>query len=152
MIYLDANVAFASVAHVLHENQTEMAARLLARKELFYLSSLTDYETRKALIAQNADAEHFDRLDRLEAEKLKLNAGWDAAIAQALKIARQFHDRLWVDSADTLHVGWALALGCEVFASFDRDSGPRALALCLGLKLFPESASKDFEQMKRLKS
>jgi hypothetical protein len=57
-----------------------------------------------------------------------------------------------VDSADTLHVGWALSVGAEGFASFDRDSGPRALAMAVGLKLWPEASARDFEQRKRLKN
>lgn len=151
MIYLDANALFASVALVNQHNQTELMARLLRQKELCYASALTDYETRKALIEQKADDAHFERLEQLITERVKLNHGWEAAVTQALKMARQFKDRLWVDSADTLHVGWALALGVDTFASFDRNSGPRALALAVGMKLYPKPEPRDYEQMKRLK-
>ena len=145
MIYLDANILYASVANV--KDQTDSVARLLARQELLQVSSLADYEARKALLTQGGTADHLALLDSLLAARFKLNTGWDAAISQALKVARQFKQRLWVDSADTLHVGWALALGAETFASFDRASGPRALALCLGLKLWPEPAPMDYEQL-----
>lgn len=42
MIYLDANVLYACVANV--AGQTDLAERLLRRKEVFCLSALTDYE------------------------------------------------------------------------------------------------------------
>ncbi len=95
--------------------------------------------------------EHLARLDALIAHRLSFNAAWDVAALQALKLARQFKERLAVDSADTLHVGWALALGSETFASFDRQSGPRPLELSVGLKLWPKPEPKDFEAMSRLK-
>ena len=126
-------------------------ARLLARNELFHVSSLADYEARKALLTQGANEDHVALLDSLLSSKCKMNTGWDAAISQSLKIARQFKQRLWVDSADTMHVGWALALGADIFASFDRKSGPRSLALCMGMKLWPDATSSDYEQLKRLR-
>ena len=64
---------------------------------------------------------------------------------QSLKIAHIFKKRLFVDSADTLHVGWAVSIGAETFASFDRESAPRALAMCVGLKVWPEAKPKDKE-------
>ena len=149
MIYLDANVIFAGVRHCVE--RTDQATRLFARKEIFYVSALSDYETRKALLTHGGTQQKLDLLDSLSAKKFRLNAGWETAISQALKISGQLKARLAVDSADTLHVGWALALGAETFASFDREKGPRALALCLGLNVWPDPAPKDFEQMKRLK-
>jgi len=90
-------------------------------------------------------------LDALINQKVRLNIAWDVAIIQALKIARQFKARLAVDSADTLHVGWALALGADTFASFDRRSGPRPLAMAVGLKVWPKAGPEDFAAMSRLK-
>lgn len=149
MTYLDANVLYAAVRHV--PQQTELVARLFARKEMLHVSSLADYEAQKALLTQGGSEDHLTSLEALVSARCKLNTGWDAAISQALKLSRQFQQRLWVDSADTMHVGWALAVGADTFASFDRASGPRALALCLGLKLWPEATPEDFEQMKRLR-
>ena len=116
MIYLDANILYAGVVNV--KDQTDSVARLLARNELFHVSSLADYEARKALLTQGANDDHVALLDSLLSSKCKMNTGWDAAISHSLKVARQFKQRLWVDSADTMHVGWALALGADIFASF----------------------------------
>ena len=149
MIYLDANILYAGVVNV--KDQTDSVARLLARNELFHVSSLADYEARKALLTQGANDDHVALLDSLLSSKCKMNPGWDAAISHSLKVARQFKQRLWVDSADTMHVGWALALGADIFASFDRKSGPRSLALCMGMKLWPDATTSDYEQMKRLR-
>ena len=149
MIYLDANVVIASVSHV--PGASEHVARLLRRPKVFYVSRLADYEARKFL-ARPASAAAEENLNLLLAEKFRAGQEWEGAILQALKISRQFKQRLWVESADTLHVGWALSVGAEVFASFDRESGPRALAMAVGLKLWPEAGAKDFEQRKLLKS
>jgi predicted nucleic acid-binding protein len=146
MIYLDSNVVVAATTN---QDVSEKVQRLLRVKQPFYVSRLADYEARKAMACLDPAAE--GNLDRLLAEKFRLGNEWDGAIIQALKISRQFKRRLCVDSADTLHVGWAMSVGADVFASFDRASGPRALALCLGLELWPEPRPKDFETMKRLK-
>jgi predicted nucleic acid-binding protein len=147
MIYLDANVIIASVTPV--AEATEATARLLRGPVPCYVSALADYEVRKYLarLADGAEA----NLNLLLAQRFSQGKEWEAAILQAVKLAKQFKTRLWVDSADTLHVGWALAIGAEVFASFDRASGPRALALCMGLKLWPDVGPKDYEQLKLLK-
>jgi hypothetical protein len=147
MIYLDANVVVASVTNT---EVSEQVDRLLRSTQPLYVSRLADYEARKSLAGLDPAAE--EDLNLLLAEKFSHGKEWEGAIMQALKISRQFKQRLWVDSADTLHVGWALSVGAEVFASFDRDSGPRALAMAVGLKLWPEASAKDFEQRKRLKN
>lgn len=150
MIYLDANVLIAGVSNVAGlEKRTEQTERLLRSNELLYASALGDYEARKSLVMFGD--EHLLLLDSLLEKKIRLNANWDMAILQALKISRQFKERLAVDSADTLHVAWALALGADTFASFDRTSGPRPLALALGLKVWPKAGPKDFEVMTKLK-
>ena len=77
--------------------------------------------------------------------------GWAEAIDSALVIASEFRERLAVDSADTLHVGWAQAEQCTVFGSFDTPSGTRALAYARGLKVWPEMTEADFQQLSRLK-
>jgi predicted nucleic acid-binding protein len=147
MIYLDANVVVASVTNT---EVSEQVDRLLRSTRPLYVSRLADYEARKSLAGLDPAAE--EDLNLLLAEKFSHGKEWEGAIMQALKISRQFKQRLWVDSADTLHVGWALSVGAEVFASFDRDRGPRALAMAVGLKLWPEANAKDFEQRKRLKN
>ena len=149
MIYLDANVVIASVAHI--TGHSERVARLLRTPQTFFVSRLADYEARKFL-TRLADPDMEDGLNQLLANKFTLGKEWEGAILQALKIARQLKDRLWVDSADTLHVGWALSIGAEVFASFDRESGPRALAMSVGLKVWPDPTAKDFEKRKLFKS
>jgi len=146
MIYLDANIVVASVTNNDHSEQVE---RLLRSRKPFYVSRLADYEARKSLSSIDPGAEK--NLDQLLVEKFNQGKEWEAAIMQAIKISRQFKQRLWVDSADTLHVGWALSIGAEMFASFDRDRGPRALAMVMGLKLWPEAGPLDFEQRKLLK-
>jgi predicted nucleic acid-binding protein len=152
VIYLDANVVIAAVSNVLEEARTERVERLMRRtKEPFYLSTLADYEARKSLLTGGGGDEHLSRLDTLIAGKLHLNAAWDVAVLQALKLARQFKQRLAVNSADTLHVGWALAIGADVFASFDRLKGPRALALAVGLTVWPKAEAADYQAMSRLK-
>lgn len=148
MIYLDANVLIAAAANV--AEASEQAERLLRGKGEFYTSRLADYEARKYLCRlESGDPQ--ENLTLLLAGKVTLGKEWDGAVLQALKISRQFKQRLWVDSADTLHVGWALSVGAEVFASFDRESGPRALALVMGLKLWPEAGPRDYELRKRFK-
>ncbi len=152
MIYLDANALMALAVNVRDESRTETMERLLnATRDSIYVSPLADYETRKHLCAL-PDRDWENRLKVLyESLILLISGGWDAAILQALKIARQFKKKLQVDSADTLHVGWTLSIGAEKFASFDRESGPRALALCLGLNLWPEANATDYAAMARLK-
>jgi predicted nucleic acid-binding protein len=149
MIYLDANVVVASVVNA--GGASEQVARRLRSRQAFFVSRLADYEARKYVsrFTENAAEEN---LDLLLARKFHLGTEWEAAIFQALKISRQFKSRLWVDSADTLHVGWALSVEAEMFASFDRDSGPRALAMAVGMKLWPEASAKDFERRKLLKA
>jgi len=149
VIYLDANVVIASVSNM--PDASEHVARLLRTPKVLYVSRLADYEARKFL-ARQANPAAEENLNFLLTEKFSHGKEWEAAIMQALKISRQFKQRLWVDSADTLHVGWALSVGAEGFASFDRDSGPRALAMAVGLKLWPEASARDFEQRKRLKN
>jgi hypothetical protein len=77
--------------------------------------------------------------------------GWAEAIEAALAIASEFRERLAVDSADTLHVGWAEAEQCTIFGSFDSASGTRALAHARGLKVWPEMKEADFQQFARLR-
>ena len=74
------------------------------------------------------------------------------AIDSALSIARDFREKLAVDSADTLHIGWAEAEQCTMFGSFDSTSGARALAYARGLKVWPEMNETDFQQLARLKA
>lgn len=138
----------AAVATVADERCIEQTERLLRTESSFYTSALGDFEARKHLVA--VDDEHLMLLYSLLVQKIRLNVAWDVAILQALKIARQFKERLAVDSADTLHVGWVLALGADTFASFDRRSS-QAAGSSLGLKLWPKAEPKDFEAMARLK-
>ena len=78
--------------------------------------------------------------------------GWAEAIDSALAIACDLRERLAVDSADALHVGWAKAEQCTVFGSFDTTSGARALAHAQGLKVWPGMTEADFQQYARLKT
>jgi len=102
-------------------------ARLLRKGGAFHVSALSDYEVRKTLLTSGFSEAKLSQLDDLIAARFHLNADWDRAIRKALELARQFRARLVVDSADTLHVAWAMVLGAETFASFDRTKGPRGL-------------------------
>jgi hypothetical protein len=146
---LDANLVYACVVNL--GPQTDLAARLIGGGGVCYFSALADYETRKALFTHGGTDAQFDYLSELVGRRFTLNAGWDTAAQRALRLAADFRKRLAVDSADTLHVAWALMLGADTFASFDRDKGPRSLALAVGLKVYPAPSPKDYEQMKRLK-
>ena len=149
LVYLDANALIACVVNVAGADATARMRRLAKTGTRLQASPLAEYEARKHL--------HFRQVADWEADldgfllNRRLADEWRAAIAQALRLARDFRARLAVDSADTLHVGWALSIGADVFASFDRASGPRALALCCGLKLYPEPEEKDFAALRRLK-
>ena len=133
----------------------DRALRWLNRKEIpIVVSPLALYEARKHFwglphdIRVSAETE----LERLLSDCDPVITGWGEAIERALTIAEEFQQRLIVDSADTLHVGWAQAEECTHFASFDTLSGTRALAFARGLKLMPEMKPADFEQLARLKT
>ncbi len=147
MIYLDANVVVASCTH---NDFSDRVQRLLRSKSQLYVSRLADYEARKAFASLDPSAD--DNLNLLLAGQFSHGKEWETALLQALKIAHRFKSRLQVDSADTLHVGWALSVGAEIFASFDRESGPRALALAVGLKVWPPANARDFAKRKLLKN
>lgn len=151
MIYLDTNALAPAVVY--SEARTGPMERLMAkhRRDVFWWSPLADYELRKYLwsVPEELWAEDLPlALGRVT----RLSTGWEAAVEQALKLAHDFRGRLAVDSADVLHVGWALSLKAELFASFDRASGPRALALCCGLTVWPDPTSEDYAAMNRLKT
>ena len=148
--YLDANALVACVVNVTEQDRTAQMRRFLKSKPHLDISPLAEYEARKHL-HQAGPAEWEKELNGFLRGRL-LGDQWSAAILQAVKMARDFKARLAVDSADTLHVGWALAVGADLFVSFDRKSGPRSLALCLGLKVWPEPTEADWTQMRRLKA
>ena len=149
MTYLDANVLVAAVVNVAEEERTARTARLARSKAVLCVSPLAEYEAKKHLY-QSGEGEWEEDFENFAAGK-RLADQWSGPVLQALKLARDFKARLAVDSADTLHVAWALSIGADVFASFDRDKGPRALALCVGLKVWPEPAERDYAAMRRLK-
>lgn len=151
MIYLDANCVIAATVRVEEEERTLKMQRLARQHGAeLYVSPWAEYEARKYLHGSGAKDWETDLDGFLTGRRLAGN--WTGAVAKALRLAREFRARLAVDSADVLHVGWALLSGAGVFASFDRHSGPRALALCAGLKVFPVPEAKDFEAMSKLKS
>jgi predicted nucleic acid-binding protein len=135
--------------------EAERALRWLARRELpISVSPLAVYETRKHLweLREDARSAAEERLEILLSEWDTVTTGWSEAIDSALSIAQDFRERLAVDSADTLHVGWAQAEECTMFGSFDTASGTRALAYARGLKVWPEMKESDFQQLARLKN
>jgi predicted nucleic acid-binding protein len=155
--YPDANFILAVCAHSDDPGaaaSAERALRWLARRELAVsVSPLAVYEARKQLWGlpeENRKAAE-ERLDLYLSEWDGVVTGWAEAIDSALLIAREFRQRLAVDSADTLHVGWAQAEQCTVFGSFDTASGARALAHARGLKVWPEMKEADFQHLARLK-
>src|SRR5439155_5448070 len=134
--------------------EAERALRWLARRELpVSVSPLAVYEVRKHLwgLAQEVRDAAQERLNLYLAEWESVVTGWAEAIDSALVIASELRERLAVDSADTLHVGWAQAEQCTMFGSFDTASGSRALAYARGLKVWPEMTEADFQQFSRLK-
>jgi len=157
-LYPDANL----IIHLcVHSQNTEIFARAgrvlrwLNRREIpVAVSPWAVYEAKKHLwglpedIRVPAEAE----LEGLLSDWDSVITGWAEAIEHALTIAQELRQRLMVDSADTLHVGWAQAEECTHFASFDTFSGTRALAYARGLKVVPEMKPRDFEQLARLKS
>lgn len=133
---------------------SERALRWLARRELpVSVSALADYEVRQHLCGLPAEVRKAgeERLGQYLSEWDGVVTGWAEAIDSALAIAGDFRERLAVDSADTLHVGWALAEQCTMFGSFDSASGTRALAHARGLSVWPEMTEADFAQYARLK-
>lgn len=135
--------------------ETERALRWLARREVpVSVSPLALYEVRKHLFSLPPDVKNSGgaRLDQYLCEWGSPVAGWSEAIESALVIAGEFRERLAVDSADTLHIGWAKVERCTIFGSFDRASGARALAHAVGLKVWPDMADADFQQFSRLKA
>jgi predicted nucleic acid-binding protein len=150
MIYADTNFLDAFCRQ---SDNTSIVDRA-RRKHPVTVSPLAEYEYRKALFSlpDNDREEAVTRLESvLQAGLVMLEPNWDGAVEKALEIAGQFKDRLAVDSADTLHVGWARLSGCTHFGSFDRRSGPRALAKACGLEVVPPMTQKDWAEMKRLK-
>lgn len=132
----------------------ERALRWLARRELpVSVSPLAMYEARKHLwsFPERLRKPAEERLDLFLGEWDSVVTGWAEAIDAALAIAGEFRERLAVDSADTLHVGWAEAEQCTVFGSFDSASGTRALAHARGLRVWPEMKEADFQQFARLR-
>jgi hypothetical protein len=135
-------------------SRSERALRWLARRELpVSVSPLAVYEVRKRLWGLTEEVRNAgeERLTQYLSEWDAVVTGWAEAIDSALAIAGEFRERLAVDSADTLHVGWALAEQCTMFGSFDSASGTRALAHARGLKVWPEMTQDDFQQYARLK-
>jgi predicted nucleic acid-binding protein len=133
---------------------TERALRWLARREVpVSVSPLAIYEARKHLCGLDQEIKQSGetRLNQYLCEWESVVTGWVEAIDSALAIASDLRERLAVDSADTLHVGWAKAEECAIFGSFDSASGARALAYAQGLKVWPEMTEADFQQYARLK-
>ena len=134
---------------------TERALRWLSRREVpVSVSPLAIYEVRKHLCGSPQEIEQSGgaRLAQYLCEWDAVVTGWTDAIDAALKIAGELRERLAVDSADTLHVGWAKAEQCTIFGSFDSASGARALAHAQGLLVWPEMTEADFKQYARLKA
>ncbi len=52
---------------------------------------------------------------------------------------------------DILHLQAAKRFGCPWFLSFDSASGCRALAVVVGLKVFPELTAQDREIIRKLR-
>jgi hypothetical protein len=135
-------------------SRSKRALRWLARRELpVSVSPLAVYEVRKHLwgLTEEVRKAGEERLSQYLSEWDGVVTGWAEAIDSALAVASEFRERLAVDSADTLHVGWALAEECTMFGSFDSASGARALAYARGLKVWPEMTQDDFQQYARLK-
>ena len=100
MIYLDANCLIAATVRVDEERRTEQVARLARKRGAeLSVSPWAEYEARKYLHASGEE----DWEEGLEGFLLdrRLPAEWDAAVASALRLARDFKRRLAVDSAES---------------------------------------------------
>jgi hypothetical protein len=64
---------------------------------------------------------------------------------------QRFAPRCNIGTLDLLHIQAAKRFGCRWFLSFDSASGCRAVAVALGLKVFPEVNEQDREVAKRLR-
>ena len=135
-------------------SRSERALRWLARRELpvsvsprrctKHASTCADWGRKSGGLGKNGSVSILSEWDSVV-------TGWAEAIDSALALASELRERLAVDSADTLHVGWAVAEECTMFGSFDSASGARALAYAHGLRVWPEMSHEDFQQYARLK-
>lgn len=136
------------------QKQVDRALRWLTRKEMpVLLSPLAEYETRKQLwgLPETARIAALVALEGLKTDWEKTVAGWGEAVDAALSIAETFRQKLHIDSADTLHVGWAECEQCSTFGTFDTNSGTKALAYARGLRVFPDMTEEDHAQLARIK-
>jgi predicted nucleic acid-binding protein len=97
-----------------------------------------------------------DRLVELEADirsKRLIETGYsfESLVEEAKPLWRRYTSRFPISTLDMLHVIAARRFGCSWFLSFDSQSGCRALASVLGLKVFPPLTTADREIVSKLR-
>lgn len=76
---------------------------------------------------------------------------FESLVVLAAALFQKFAPRCNVGTLDLLHLAAARDFGCRWFLSFDSQSGCRALAYGLGLKLFPAVNPVDRDWLKKLR-
>ena len=77
---------------------------------------------------------------------------FETLVVLAEDLFPRYAARCNVGTLDLMHLAAARRFGCQWFLSFDSNSGCRALASVLGMKLFPELSAVDKAWIQKLKS
>ena len=129
------------------------------------LSALTDWASRPStlIVSEVVIAEcrcafwrKGDRVEALESDlrmKRYVDCGetFGSLHSAAPDLWRRYCPKFNLHTNDTLHVLAARKFGCPWFLSFDVESGCRALAVAVGLKVYPPLSSRDREILRALK-
>jgi predicted nucleic acid-binding protein len=94
-----------------------------------------------------------EALDAAVQGKLILDCGYtfESLAREAIPVWKKYSPRFNLGTMDTIHVVAALRFGCPWFLSFDTNSGCRALACFLGLKVYPEITAEDRKIIAKLR-
>ena len=146
MNYLDAN--FATALHFNIRGQTGLAEKFVRKNSPpFIFSELAELECRRAFILRTGkpNSENWTRLMSLVAAGAWQREAieWKAVLERSKQLIDRFGMRLKAGTLDTLHVTYALHLGCTRFLSFDNDSNARVLAASCRLKVYPELTAQE---------
>ena len=94
-----------------------------------------------------------EALDAAVQAKSILDCGYtfESLAREAVPVWRKYSPRFNLGTMDTIHVVAARRFGCPWFLSFDINSGCRALASVLGLKVYPELTADDRKIISKLR-
>ncbi|KAB2646946.1 MAG: type II toxin-antitoxin system VapC family toxin [Verrucomicrobia bacterium] len=76
---------------------------------------------------------------------------FESLVSLSDDLFRRFGPRCNVGTMDILHLAAARRFGCQWFLSFDSNSGMKALAHVIGMKVFPELNEQDKDWVSKLK-